>query len=66
MLIDPHMRTLLVELRLQEQIAAAERDRIVRLARPRRAWRLRMIRLAARGLRVEREIEFKVAHVDGC
>jgi hypothetical protein len=66
MLIDPYMRTLLVELRLQEQIAAAERDRIARLARPRRAWRLGMIRLAARGLRVEREIEFKAAHVDGC
>jgi hypothetical protein len=67
MLIDPYMRTLLAELRLQEQIKAAERDRVVRLARPRRrSWRLAAIRLAARGLRVEREIEFKVAPVDGC
>jgi hypothetical protein len=65
MLIDPYMRSRLMELRIQDQIDAAERDRVVRLARPRRAWRLAAIRVAARGLRVEREIEFKVARVDG-
>jgi hypothetical protein len=66
MLIDPYLRTRLAELRIQELIETAERDRVIRLARPPRAWRLAVIRLAARGLRVEREIEFKVAHVDGC
>jgi hypothetical protein len=66
MLIDPYMRTRLMELRIQEQIDAAARDHMVRAARPRRGWRLAAIRLAARSLRVEREIEFKVAHVDGC
>ncbi|MEO9174910.1 MAG: hypothetical protein ABI317_05295 [Gaiellales bacterium] len=66
MFIDPYMRTRLAELRIQEQIDAAARARMVRLARPKRAWRLAAIRVLAHGLRVEREIEFKVARVDGC
>ena len=39
MLIDSHMRMQLMELRIQEQIDAAERSRVLRVARPRRAWR---------------------------
>jgi hypothetical protein len=61
MLIDPYMRSRLAELRVQDQIAAADRARLARLARPRPVWRIALVRLAARGLRVEREIEFEVA-----
>ena len=59
--IDPYLRTQLVQQRIQEQIDAAARERLVRAARPARAWRIAALRLAARGLRVEREIEFKAA-----
>ena len=49
-------------MRIQELIAEAERVRLVRSARPPRALlRVRALRLAARGLRVEREIDFKTA-----
>jgi hypothetical protein len=65
MLIDPYMRARLGELRVQEQIAAADRARLARLARTRPVWRIALVRLAARGLRVEREIEFEVARADG-
>ena len=62
MLIDPHMRTQLAELRVQEQIDAAERGALVGAAPRRgRSWRIAALRLAARGLRVEREIDFEVA-----
>ncbi|HEY1480026.1 MAG TPA: hypothetical protein VGF46_08345 [Gaiellales bacterium] len=61
MLIDSHMRMQLMELRIQEQIDAAERGRVLRVARPRRAWRIAALRLAAKSLRVEREIDFEVA-----
>jgi hypothetical protein len=61
MLIDSHMRTQLMELRIQEQIDAAERHRVTRAARPQRAWRIAALRLAAKSLRVEREIDFEVA-----
>jgi hypothetical protein len=59
--IAPTIRTELAKARLQEQLAWAERERLVREARTPRAWRLAVVRLAARGLRVEREIEFRVA-----
>jgi hypothetical protein len=65
MLIDPYMRTRLGELRVQEQIDAADRHRLARLARTRPVWRIALVRLAARGLRVEREIEFEVARAGG-
>jgi hypothetical protein len=61
MLIDSHMRRQLAELRVQQQIDAADRARLARLARTRPVWRIALVRLAARGLRVEREIEFEVA-----
>jgi hypothetical protein len=63
-LIDSDMRARLAELRMQELIAEAERVRMARLARPPRALlRVRALRLAARGLRVEREIEFETTRV---
>jgi hypothetical protein len=65
MLIDPYMRSRLAELRVQDQIAAADRARLARLARTRPVWRIALVRLAARGLRVEREIEFEVVRAGG-
>lgn len=63
-LINSDIRAQLAELHIQELIAEAERVRMTRLARPPRALlRVRALRLAARGLRVEREIEFKSARV---
>lgn len=62
MLVLPHpdIRLQLAEMHIQELIAEAERVRLARSARPPRALlRVRALRLAARGLRVEREIEFK-------
>jgi hypothetical protein len=53
------IRTALAQARIEELIAEAERVRLVRSARPPRALlRVRALRLAARGLRVEREIDF--------
>jgi len=51
-------------MRVDELIAQAEAQRQSRLARPSRApraWRVALVRMMARGLRVEREIEFDVA-----
>jgi hypothetical protein len=63
-MIDSDMRAKLAELHLQELIAEAERRRLLRLARPPRPLlRVRALRLVARGLRVEREIEFKAVRV---
>jgi hypothetical protein len=59
--IDPTIRTQLAAARLHDQLARAERERLVRGVRGEHAWRLAVVRLAARGLRVEREIEFRVA-----
>jgi hypothetical protein len=59
---DSDIRTRVAQLRIQELIAEAERERLVRSARPPRALlRVRALRLAARGLRVEREIDFTTA-----
>ncbi len=66
MLTDTDMRARLAELRISELIAEAERERLLRAARPPRPLlRVRALRLAARGLRVEREIEFAAARVPG-
>jgi hypothetical protein len=61
MFIDPTLRMELAAARHREQLAWAERERLARSVRAPRAWRLAVVRLAARGLRVEREIEFRVA-----
>jgi hypothetical protein len=59
---DIHSR--LAEARIQELIAQAERARLVRSAGPPRVLlRVRALRLAARGLRVEREIDFTATRV---
>ncbi len=58
------IRMRLAEARIQELIDEAERERLVRSNRPPRALlRVRALRLAARGLRVEREIDFTTARV---
>lgn len=55
----------LAQMRVDDLIAQAERERLARLARPaRRSLRIRALRLAARGLRVEREIDFGAARVE--
>ena len=61
-LMNTDIRARLAELRIDELIAAAERERLARSARPPRTLlRVRALRLAARGLRVERE--FSAARV---
>jgi hypothetical protein len=58
------IRLRLAELRIQDLHDEAERARLVRSARrPRTLLRVRALRLAARGLRVEREIDFTTARV---
>lgn len=60
MLIDADIRIRLADLRVRELIAQAERERLVREARPPRPLlRVRALQLAARGLRVEGELEFE-------
>jgi hypothetical protein len=61
---DPDIRLRLAESHIQDLIDEAERVRLVRSARrPRALLRVRALRLAARGLRVEREIDFITARV---
>jgi hypothetical protein len=61
-LTNSDIRVRLAELHIQELIAEAERERLVRSARPPHALlRVRALRLVARGLRVEREIDFTAA-----
>jgi hypothetical protein len=65
-LIDSDIRARLAQVRIDELIAEAERVRLARSARPPRTLlRVRVLRLAARGLRVEREIDFETARVPG-
>ena len=65
-LTDSDIRLRLAQLHVDELIAEAERARMARAARPPRVLlRVRALRLAARGLRVEREIEFETARVPG-
>ena len=62
--IHTDINSQLAELRIRELIAEAERERLVRSARPPRVLvRVRAVRLVARGLRVERELEFKPARL---
>jgi hypothetical protein len=64
MVTDSHIRSDLARMRVEELIAQADAQRQSRLGRPSRApraWRLALVRMLARGLRVEREIEFGVA-----
>lgn len=64
MINDPHIRSTLARMRSDELIAQAAAGRSARSARPARApraWRIAVLRVLARGLRVEREIEFGVA-----
>ena len=64
MLIDSDIRARLAEMRIDELIAEAARVRLARSARPPRTLlRVRALRLVARGLRVEREIDFETARV---
>jgi hypothetical protein len=61
---DPHIRSSLGKMRVDELVAQAEAQRLAREARVHRvprAWRLSALRMLARGLRVEREINFDVA-----
>jgi hypothetical protein len=56
----------IVERRIQELIAEAERERLVRSAHPPRVLlRVRAVQLVARALRVERELDFETARVSG-
>jgi hypothetical protein len=65
-LIDSDLRARLAQFHIDDLIAEAERVRLVRSARPPRVLlRVRALRLAARGLRVEREIDFETARVPG-
>jgi hypothetical protein len=47
------------EMRVQEMMVAAEQNRLARSARKPRGLRIAALRLAARGLRVERHIDFE-------
>ena len=63
-LIHPDIGARLAQIRVDELIAEAERVRLARSARPPRTLlRVRALRLAARGLRVEREIDFTTERV---
>ena len=64
MLNNPDIRAQLAQIRIDELIAEAERVRLARSARPPRTLlRVRVLQLAARGLRVEREIDFETARI---
>jgi hypothetical protein len=64
LVLHPDITARLAEAHIEELIAEAERERLVRSAGPPRVLlRVRALRLAARGLRVEREIEFHTARV---
>jgi hypothetical protein len=64
--MNSDIRARLAEVHIQELIEQAERARLVRSAGPPRVLlRVRALRLAARGLRVEREIDFTTARAPG-
>jgi hypothetical protein len=66
MLYDSYMRTTLSRMRVDDLIAQADAERLARSGRPpraARAWRVGALRMLARGLRVEREIDFDLARV---
>jgi hypothetical protein len=56
------------QMRVEDMISAADRDRLARSARPARrphGLRIAALRLAARGLRVERQIDFETVRAHG-
>jgi hypothetical protein len=64
MINDAHIRSSLNRMHVDELLAQADAQRLARQARiPRepRTWRLSALRMLARGLRVEREIDFDIA-----
>jgi hypothetical protein len=65
MALHPDMNSRIAEIRIQELIAEADRQRLVRSVHPRPSVRIAALRLAARGLRVEREIDFQPDCVPG-
>jgi hypothetical protein len=64
-MIDPHIRAQMSQMRVDEMIADADRARLLRAARRPRGLRIAALRMAARGLRVEREIDFETARIPG-
>jgi hypothetical protein len=63
MLTDHHIRSSIARSHVDELIARADAERMARPGRPTRTaggLRVATVRLLARGLRVEREIEFDV------
>jgi hypothetical protein len=66
MLTDHHIRSSMAREHVNGLIARAEAERMARPGRPTRApraMRVATLRLLARGLRVERDIEFGVARL---
>jgi hypothetical protein len=64
MLYNTDIRSRLAEAHIQDPTDEAARVRLARSARPPRGLlRVRALRLAARGLRVERDIDFTTARV---
>jgi hypothetical protein len=56
------------QMRVEEMMVTAERERLVRSARSARrprGLRIAALRLAARGLRVERQIDFETVRMHG-
>jgi hypothetical protein len=53
------------QMRVEEMMATAERERLARSARKPRGLRIAALRLAARGLRVERQIDFETVRAHG-
>ncbi len=56
------------QMRVEEMMVTAERERLVRAARAARrprGLRIAALRLAARGLRVERQIDFETVRMHG-
>ena len=63
---DSDITARLAAMRIEDLIDQADRVRLARSARPpRRPLRVRALRLAARGLRVECEIDFEAARAPG-
>jgi hypothetical protein len=57
--MHPDINARIAQIRAEELMAEAERERLSRAHRKPGALRIAALRLAARGLRVEREIDFQ-------
>jgi hypothetical protein len=68
MFTDHHIRSSMARVHIDELIARADAERLARPGRPRQGlgWRVETLRLLARGLRVEREIEFDLVRTPEC